>query len=256
MKLLCHSTRIALLGGFATFLHAAAKPEVPDWAWPGSATHQQVPPPTGFHRPTVNFAAPLGIFTGQADIGDPLLPGSASYDAETKCYTLHSAGYNIWYFRDEFRYVWKKLSGDVSLAADVVFPDRNGYDDRKAVLVIRQDLDDDAKEIMTALHGAGVIHLALRPEKGADLKEAQRIPRSSRAAGGARVRIGLEKRGDSFVLFASQNGEPMQAVGPPVVLKFALPFYVGLGFCSHVPDQSDTAVLAHVVLENSAGKVR
>jgi hypothetical protein len=32
-------------------------------------------------------------------------------------------------------------------------------------------------------------------------------------------------------------------------------FYVGIGFCSHLPDKSDTAVLSHVVLENSAGKV-
>ena len=30
------------------------------------------------------------------------------------------------------------------------------------------------------------------------------------------------------------------------------PFYVGIGFCSHVPDKS---VLSNVVLENSAGKV-
>ena len=30
----------------------------------------------------------------------------------------------------------------------------------------------------------------------------------------------------------------------------------GIGFCSHLPDKSDTAVLSDVVLANSAGKVR
>ncbi len=55
--------------------------------------------------------------------------------------------------RDEFRYLWKKMSGDVSLAADITFPDPNGYGDRKAVLIIRQDLDDDSKEAFVALHG-------------------------------------------------------------------------------------------------------
>ena len=40
------------------------------------------------------------------------------------------------------------MSGDVSLDADVTFPDTNGYNDRKTVFVIRQDLDDDPKEIM------------------------------------------------------------------------------------------------------------
>ena len=240
----------------APLLLRAQAPVVPDWARPVSATHQQVPPPAGFHRPTRNFDTPLGVFTGQSDIGGPLLPGSASFNAGTKQYTITSASYNIWYFRDELRYVWKKMSGDVSLAADVSFPDPNGYGDRKAVLVIRQDLDDDSKEIMTALHGAGLIHLALRPDKGADIKEAQRIAGADHPAGGAATRMGIEKHGDSFVLFVSRNGEPMHVVGQPVALHIDEPFYVGIGFCSHVPDKSDAAVLSNVVLENSSGQVR
>ena len=34
------------------------------------------------------------------------------------------------------------------------------------------------------------------------------------------------------------------------------PFCAGLGFASHTPDKSDTAVLSDVFLENAAGKVR
>ena len=247
---------LALILCITPLLLRAQTPGVPDWAWPGSATHQQVPPPADFHRPTKSFDTPVGVFAGQSDIGGPLLPGSASYDASTKRYTLNSASYNIWYTRDELRYLWTRMSGDVSLAADVSFPNPDGYGDRKAVLVIRQDLDDDSKEIMTALHGAGLIHLALRPEKGANIKEAQRIPSSGNSAGGAAARIGIEKHGDSFVLFVSLKGEPMHAVGQPVQLHLDAPFYVGIGFCSHVPDKSDTAALTNVVLENSAGKVR
>ena len=85
-----------------------------------------------------------------------MVPGSASYDAATKQYTINSAGYNIWYTRDEFRYLWKKMSGDVSLAADASFPIPAPPHDRKIVLVIRQDLDDDSKEIMTGEHGTGM----------------------------------------------------------------------------------------------------
>ena len=236
-------------------LHAQA-PAVPDWALPGSAKHKQVPPPAGFYRPSVNFDTPLGRFEGQSDVGGPLLPGSASFDAGTQRYTLNSAGYNIWYFRDELRYLWKKMSGDVSLAADVTFPDPKGYGDRKAVLIIRQDLADDSKEIMSALHGAGLIHLALRPEKGANLKEAYRLKGGAAAAGDAPIRIGIEKHGDTFALFVSQKGEPTHQVGPTAELHFDGPFYVGIGFCSHVPDKSDTAVLASVVLENAAGQIR
>ena len=233
-----------------------AAPEVPEWALPGSATHQQVPPPAGFHRPSVNFPAPLGLFDGQSDIGGPLLPGSARFDAVTKRYTLNSASYNIWYNRDEFRYAWKKMSGDISLAAAVTFPDPQGYDDRKAVLVIRQDLDDDAKEVMTALHGAGLIHLAVRPDKNTDIKEVERIKGEAGHSGGVPVRLGIEKHGDTFALFVSLKGEPMHQVGATAQLKLHEPFYVGIAFCSHVPDKIDTAELANVVFENAAGKVK
>jgi hypothetical protein len=243
----------------------AGKPAVPDWAQPGSATHVQVAPPTDFHRPSVNFPTPIGVFDGQSDVGGPALPGSASYDAATKKYTINSAGYNIWYSRDEFRYLWKKMSGDVSLAADIAYPDPNGYGDRKAVLVIRQSLDDDSSEVMVALHGAGMVHLAWRPEKGAHIDDMEYrvggrgIPGTAGKDGLVTVvakRIGIEKRGDEFALFMSMEGEPMHQFGAPIKLKMDAPFYVGIGFCSHMPDKSDTAVLSDVVLENAAGKVR
>jgi hypothetical protein len=234
----------------------AQTPAVPDWALPGSAKHRQVPPPKDFHRPTVTFKTPIGIFQSQSDIGGPLLPGSAGYDPGTKQYTINSASYNIWYTRDEFRYLWKKMSGDVSLAADVTFPDPKGFSDRKAVLVIRQNLDDDSQEIMTALHGAGLVHLALRPEKGADIAEVFHVKEQPSHAGEPPIRIGIEKHGDTFALYLSLKGEPMRQVGKTAELHFKKHFYVGLGFCSHVPDKSDTAVLSNVVLENSAGQVR
>ncbi|HEY1987002.1 MAG TPA: biopolymer transporter Tol [Terracidiphilus sp.] len=233
----------------------APAPQVPDWAQPGSPTHVQVPPPADFHRPSTNFNTPIGIFDGQSDIGSAVVPGSASFDPSTKQYTLHSAGYNIWYTRDEFRYLYKKMSGDVSLAADVTFPDPKGYGDRKAVLIIRQSLDDDAKEAMIGEHGVGMIHLAQRPEKGASINDLQ-----YRFGGGLNgvlaKRIGIEKHGDSIAIFISLKGEPMHQFGPPITIHFDEPFYVGIGFCSHLPATVDTGVLSDVTLENSAGKVQ
>ena len=128
----------------------AAKVVVPDWALPGSATHKQVPPPADFHRATRTENVPIGIFQGQSDVGAALVPGSSSYNKTTNQYTIVSAGYNVWYQRDEFRYLWKKMSGDVSLAADINFPDTAGYDDRKAFVIIRQSLEDDSKEAVVA----------------------------------------------------------------------------------------------------------
>jgi hypothetical protein len=239
-------------------------PAVPSWAQPGSPTHAQVAPPLDFHRPSKNFDTPIGIFQGQSDIGGPLVPGSASFDASTGQYTINSAGYNVWYNRDEFRYLWKKMSGDVSLAADIAFPDPNGYGDRKAFLIIRQSLDDDSKEAIVALHGAGMVHLAWRPEQNTRVKDLEFRMGGRGRPGGASPdslvpvvpkRIGLEKRGDGFAIFLSLEGEPMHQFGPPITLHLDEPFYVGIGFCSHLPDKSDTAIFSNVILENSAGKV-
>jgi hypothetical protein len=247
------------------FALRAQKPEVPDWAYPGSATRKQVAPPPDFHRPTKTFETPIGIFDGQSDVGSAVVPGSATYDASSGRYTIDSAGYNIWYTRDEFRYLWKKMSRDVSLAADVSFPNPEGYGDRKAVLVIRQDLDDDSKEVVVALHGAGMVQLGQRPQKGARISDMEyRIGGRGRPGGQTpdslvtvmAKRLGIEKRGDSFALFLSLEGEPMHQFGPPITLRFEEPFYAGIGFCSHLPDVSDTAVLSNVVLENAAGRVR
>jgi hypothetical protein len=230
-------------------------PAVPDWALPGSATHTQVAPPKDFHRPSRNFDSPIGIFQGQSDIGAALVPGSASYDPAARQYTIGSAGYNIWYQRDEFRFLWKKMSGDVSLAADVSFPNPQGYGDRKAVLVIRQDLDDDSKEAMAGQHGAGMIHLAWRGVRGEQMKDAEYRFGGTLANVKAR-RIGIEKRGDSVALFVSIEGEPLHQFGPPIALRLEQPFYVGIGFCSHLPVTVDAAVLSNVTLENAAGKVQ
>lgn len=140
----------------------------------------------------------------------------------------------------------KKMSGDVSLAADISYPDAAGYGDRKAVLIIRESLNDDSKETLVAIHGAGMIQLGWRPETGARVKDMEfRTGSRGALAGGSSPdslvpaiakRIGIEKRGDSFALFVSMNGEPMHQFGAPIELHLEGPFYVGIGFCSHLPD--------------------
>ncbi|HEY3761714.1 MAG TPA: biopolymer transporter Tol [Verrucomicrobiae bacterium] len=254
---------LALL--FAAHMTFAQTPAVPAWAQPGSATHTQVAPPSEFHRASKNFNVPISMFDGQSDVGSAVVPGSASYDADTHEYTINSAGYNIWYSRDEFRFLWKKMSGDFSLAANISFPDTNGYGDRKAVLIIRQDLDDDSKEVLLGYHGAGMVQLGQRPQKDVRVKDTEyRIGGRGRPGGATpddlvtviAQRVGLEKHGDAFQLYMSLEGEPMHPFGPPIHLHFDGPFYVGIGFCSHLPDKSDTAIFSNVLLKNHAGRVQ
>jgi len=238
--------------------------DVPDWALPQSATHKQVPPPADFHRASVTFNTPIGQFDQQTDVGGPLAPGSASYDAATKTYTINSAGYNIWYQRDEFRYLWKKMEGDVSLAATVNWPNINDFHDRKVALIFRDSLDDDSRQIMAAQHGNGMVHISWRAEKGGLMTDVEyrsaRQPRAGTDEKGPQTfhptRIGIEKKGDQFQLYISWQGEPLHPEGAPITFKTNGPVYAGLGFTSQLPANVLTAKVADVVMENRAGAVR
>ena len=253
--------KLSLLFAAAPFLappsiaQTTAAPVVPDWALPSSPTHKQVPPPAGFHRASRTENTPLGVFDGQSDIGGAVVPGSSSYNAATQQYTVKSAGYNIWYNRDEFRFLWKKVSGDVSLAADAAFPDAQGYNDRKAVLVIRESLADDATEAVVGEHGTGMIHLAQRPQTSAQMSDAQFRFGGSLANVMAK-RIGIERRGDEVAILISLQGEPLHQFGPPIKIHMGREVYVGIGFCSHLPATADTAVFSNVFLQNQAGELR
>jgi hypothetical protein len=239
-------------------------PVIPDWALPDSPTHRQVAPPPDFHRDTVTLNKPIGDFENQSDVGGPLVPGDATYDPASRTYTITSAGYNIWYSRDEFRFLWKKMSGDISLSASIEWPKEDGFGDRKAVLVIRDSLDDDSRQIMAAQHGAGMVHIAWRSGKGALMTDveyrSQRQPIAARGERGAQIlhaaRIGLEKKGDQLQLYVSWQGEPMHAEGAPVTFTGDGPFLVGIGFTSHLPATTATVKLHDVVLENRAGRIR
>jgi len=244
----------------------AQAPQAPDWAYPESPTHHQVAPPADFHRSPTTEMKRIGAFDGQTEVGSAIVPGSSSYDSATRTYRITSSGYNVWYTRDEFRYLWKTMSGDVSLAATIDYPDKQGFFDRKAVLVIRQNLDDDSKEALVALHGDGLIHIAYRPGPGQRVRDMEyRVGSRGDLPGGKSPdslvvahaqRLGIEKHGDAFQLYVSLLGEPMHAWGPPIRLPLDGPFYVGIGFCSHQPTTLDTALLSDVMVANKAGAVR
>jgi hypothetical protein len=97
----------------------------------------------------------------------------------------------------------KNVRRCLSLSADGTFPVPQPPHDRKIVLIIRQDLDDDSKEVMVGEHGTGMVHLAERPEKNVLIKDMQYRIGGSLLPAVMPKRIGIEKRGDDFALFIS-----------------------------------------------------
>ena len=186
----------------------------------------------------------LGIFENQSDVGSVVPPGVGSFDAATGVYTIRSAGANLWVNVDAFHFVWKKVSGDVSLTADVKLADAGPSASlhRKALLMFRQTLESDSLYADAAIHGSGETALQYRRNKGDTTQDiAFNI--------GAPQRLRLEKRGDTITFFLSMHGEPLHQVGASIKLHFDGEFYAGIGVCAHNPDAIEQATFSHVELE-------
>ena len=185
----------------------------------------------------------LGIFEGQSDVGSVVPPGALAFDAASQIYTVTAAGANLWSTTDGFHFVWKKVSGDVALTADINFPDASGNPSphRKAVLMFRQTLDADGVYADAAQHGSGMTALQYRRDRGATTQDIElNID--------APQRIRLEKRGDIITMFLSLHGEALHQVGASIKLHLNGPFYAGVGVCSHNKDVTEKATFAHVEL--------
>ncbi len=189
--------------------------------------------------------APIGIFESHGDVGSVLHPGSIDYDAAKRTYTISGSGENMWLAADAFQFVWKKMSGDVTLTADISFLAKTGNEHKKAVLMLRQSLDADSVYANVALHASGLTSLQFRDEKGAVTREVQ-----SNLSAPKRLRIA--KRGDYvYMSLAADGGEPKVAGGwLRIPLQGA--FYVGIGVCSHDKDVVERAVFSNVELTQPA----
>ncbi len=185
--------------------------------------------------------ASLGVFQNHSDVGMTLRAGSTQYDPAQHAYTLTGSGENMWFASDAFQFAWKQVSGDIALSADIAFPQSGGNPHRKAVLMIRQNLDPDSPYADAALHGDGLASLQYRDEKGATTHEIQ-----SNISAPHRLRI--EKRGDFIYLFLAASGGPLRPSGASIKLPMQGSFYIGIGVCSHDKDEVEKAVFTNVNL--------
>ena len=182
----------------------------------------------------------VGIFEGHGDVGVNPKGGAAEFLPASNAYRITGGGANIWAAEDAFHYVWRRVSGDVTLTADIQFEGAGVQPHRKAVLMIRQDLTSSAAYADAALHGDGLTSLQYRLTPGGLTQEIQ-----SPIKGPVRLRI--ERRGSQFTLYAGNPGGELTPSGP-VTVELKDPVYVGLGVCSHDANVLETAVFTNVQL--------
>jgi hypothetical protein len=102
----------------------------------------------------VCFALPLGTFDQDTTVSPKTFAGHSEFNASTGEYTIAGASGEIGGKADSFHFVWKRVSGDVTLNDDARFSGTN-TDKSQAALTIRQSLDPDAAYVAAVVYGGG-----------------------------------------------------------------------------------------------------
>ena len=106
----------------------------------------------------------LGAFTSAADVGAPAIAGTTEFTSAAGEYRMTAAGANMWAKQDQFQFAWREMSGNFTVNATLRFLGE-GHEHRKAGIMVRQSMDDDATYGDVVVHGNGMAGLQWRTRK-------------------------------------------------------------------------------------------
>ncbi|MBO9611498.1 MAG: hypothetical protein J7619_02325 [Dyadobacter sp.] len=187
----------------------------------------------------------IGLFETGKDIGNPKLAGSSTYDHSTKTYTMKGGGYNIWFERDEFQYLFREMEGDFTVSADFEFVGKGQDAHRKVGWMVRESTDDNASHLSAVIHGDGLTVLQWRVRKGDKMRDPEDEIFSKEKS---IQTIEVSRQGNTYMMHGAAKGKPLQLIGTHEMANFGNKVLVGLFICSHNPDVLEECKVTNVVV--------
>jgi TolB protein len=186
------------------------------------------------------------IFKYKNDIGKPWNLGSYVYNPREQSYLLRGAGYNIWFERDEFHYMYNRIKGDFMITANFRFEGKGVNKHRKTGLMLRADENDNSSHISAVLHGDGLTVMQWRDFKGAPMKD----PDDEIFADSSSYNV-LQIERSSKVIFmrAAHNDGPMEEIGSYEMPEMPEEVFAGTFICSHDPDVIEEATIWNIRID-------
>jgi TolB protein len=183
----------------------------------------------------------IGLFAGHSDVGQVRHAGSVAYDAQQQEYVISGSGQNMWETRDDFHFVWRRISGNFILATRARFIGAGVEQHRKIGWTIRPTLETNGVHVTAALHGNGLMSLQFRRTIGGqteELKSRDSLPDPD-------VVIQLERRNGVYIMSVGRFGDSLVS---QQLTGVSLPdtVYVGLFVCSHNDDVVERARFSNV----------
>jgi hypothetical protein len=192
--------------------------------------------------PAVAQTGKFGAFTNSDDVGASPLKGSAEFDPATGQYKITGAGADIWGKADEFHYLWREMSGNFAISATVKFLS-DGIAHRKAVIMLRKNLDTDSPFLHLAIHGDGMPSVQFRNAK-ADTTNTVDFP----IEGPGIWKLKLVRQGGNITVWVARDGAPVRELGH-TLSQLGSQVLVGLGVSSHTREAACTVLFSDVSVE-------
>ena len=187
-----------------------------------------------------------GIFKGHSDIGNTKIPGSVIYNPDNEEYIIEGSGYNIWFERDEFHYLWKEIKGDFILRTRIEFIGNGVEPHRKIGWMIRNDLSSGSPHVSAVVHGDGLSSLQYRRTDSAETEEVKSEDQAPDI-------IQIERSGNNYYMSTASDNNPFKTVKIENI-NLNKKVFVGLFVCSHNADIVEKAYFRNVKIIRSSSK--
>jgi RNA polymerase sigma factor (sigma-70 family) len=206
---------------------------------PAEAPNPELPAPAS--QAPRQQAGALGLFDDSKDIGAPAHAGAARLSGEV--YTVRGGGKYIYEDRDQFRFVYRRLSGDGEISARVTSDPEQPAHQVAAGVMFREQLTPTSHHATILVDN---IHCDVKyrtgdtdPGSGCDISDLD-------APGRQWVR--LVRRGDTFRMYVRPDGTETWKLVKELELVMNRSLYVGLAVTAHDDAQLATTTFDHVAV--------
>jgi outer membrane protein assembly factor BamB len=179
-----------------------------------------------------------------ADVGYPAPQGSQLYNRGTGTWTLQGGGFDIFFNRDQFHYVWRTLKGDGVVSAQVV---DQGYTSpsAKAGVMLRASTDTSSPFYAVFVTPKNDLLVHFRLKAGGMIQEIKLPPQTPKLP----IYLKVTRRGNVFTAYTSQDGFAWTPIaGSSIAMNTGSTMLAGLAVTSHNPSYLSVVTFDSVVI--------
>jgi regulation of enolase protein 1 (concanavalin A-like superfamily) len=185
-------------------------------------------------------ALPSGWST--SDVGNPAVAGRAIYSGSE--FIVEGAGADVWDPSDQFRFVYRQVTGDVTVVARVASLE-NTHAWTKSGVMIRESLAGNSAHAFALVSSGNGIAFQRRTSTGG-------TSASTAIAGTGPIWLRVQRQGNSFTASRSADGTNWTQIGTATV-TMGSSVYVGLALTSHNPSTLASSTYQNVSVTGGTG---